>query len=157
MLRLDVVAFDDVLEQGNQRLDLRFAVGMPDPASRCIGKARVDDLDTDGAGVQPGTALPLAFAGMPGAAAFIHQLIDRTRAVAHQIMAADLAVGEQCQRAIQRGVGVVQDHELDTVVVVDRRVAAVDAQAGRAAGNGHQQQSDEGSFEKREHVWSLDL
>ena len=58
MAWFDVVAFDNVLEQRDQRLDLRLAVRVPDPAVRGVGKARVDDLDTNGRGVQPGAPLP---------------------------------------------------------------------------------------------------
>jgi len=70
--RFDVVALYDVLEQRNQRLDLRFAVRVPDPAIGCVGEPRVDDLDANGRGVQPGAPLPLAVAGMSGTAVFIH-------------------------------------------------------------------------------------
>src|SRR5690606_5873673 len=74
--RLDAVALHDVLEQYDQRLDLRLAVGVPHAPGGGVGEARVDDLDADGSGVEPGPALPLAVAGMPGATTFIHQLID---------------------------------------------------------------------------------
>ncbi|MNT87844.1 hypothetical protein D3C72_2283160 [compost metagenome] len=91
---LDVVAFDDVLEQRNQSLYLRFSVRMPDPTVRGVGKARVDDLDAYGAGIKPSAPIPLTVTGMPGASAFIHQLIDGRGRVAHQVVAADFAVSQ---------------------------------------------------------------
>lgn len=70
---------------------------MPDPPVRRVGIALVDDLDANGAGIEPGTPLPLAVAGMPGTAVFINQLIDRRRSIADQIVAADFAMGKQCE------------------------------------------------------------
>lgn len=143
---LDIVTFDDVLEQRDQRLDLRLAIGVPDPPVGCIGKAWVDDFDADGRRIQPCAPLPLAVTGMPGATALVHQLVHRRRAITNQVMATDLTVGEQCQRAFQRGIGVMQNNELDTVVLVRRRVAAVDAQARGATCDGEQQKGDQGFF-----------
>lgn len=40
----------------------------------------------------------------------------------------------------------MQNNELDTVVLVRRRVAAVDAQARGATGDGEQQKGDQGFF-----------
>ncbi|MNI56107.1 hypothetical protein D3C73_1110950 [compost metagenome] len=91
--RVDVVTFDDIREQRDQRLNLRFAVRVPDsPVGRGV-KAWVDDLDTDRARVQPGSPLPLAVPGMPGTTAFIDQLINRGWAISDQVVAADLAMG----------------------------------------------------------------
>ncbi|MNP52373.1 hypothetical protein D3C76_1467650 [compost metagenome] len=88
----------DVLEQDDQRLHLGFAVGIPDASGRRIAEARIDDLDADGTRVQPGTPLPLAFTGMPGAIVLIHQLVDgRVFIITDQVMTADLAMGQQRQ------------------------------------------------------------
>ncbi|MNF05445.1 hypothetical protein D3C80_2051750 [compost metagenome] len=73
---------------------------------------------------------------MPGATAFIDQLIDGRRRVADQVVAADFTMGQQLQGALQRGIGVVQDDKLNASVLVDRRVAAVDAQAAAATCQG---------------------
>ncbi|MNE47423.1 hypothetical protein D3C80_1418330 [compost metagenome] len=75
----DVVALDDVLEQDDQRFDLCLGVRLPDPPGWRVGKTRIDDLDTDGGGIEPGAAIPLAVAGMPGTAALVDQLIDGRR------------------------------------------------------------------------------
>ncbi|MNJ80480.1 hypothetical protein D3C77_788760 [compost metagenome] len=72
-------------------------------------------------------------------------------------MAADFAMGQQRQGALQRGIGVVQDNELDAVVLVDRRVATVDAQACRATGDRQQQEGNQGFFKRGKHVSSLSV
>jgi len=46
---IDVVTLADVLEQDDQRVDLVFAVGIPEAPGGGVFEARVDDLDTDGA------------------------------------------------------------------------------------------------------------
>jgi len=131
---VDAVARADVLEQHLQGFHLRFGIRVPHAARRRVAEPWVDDLDPDGAGVQPGAAHPLAFPGMPGALAFIHQLVDGARSVvADQVMAADLTMGQQRQGAFEVGRGVMDDHELHAVVMVDRRVAGIQARAAGAA------------------------
>ena len=61
--RADAVAFADVLEQDDQRLNLRFAIRVPEAPGRCVFETGIDDFNTDRAGVEPGAALPLASAG----------------------------------------------------------------------------------------------
>jgi hypothetical protein len=126
-------------EQHDQVLDLRFAVGVPEPPAGAIAEPRVDDLDANGTGVEPGPALPLAVAGMPGTVLLVHQLVDGGGLViADQVVAADLAMGQQGQGALQRCRGVVDDDELGALIVIDRRVAGVDARAAGAAGEDQQ-------------------
>ena len=137
VLRVDFVARGNVLEQGDQGLDLTFGIRVPDPTLRRVAKALVDDFDTDGAGIQPGAAFPLAFAGVPGALVFIHQFVEGRRGIANQVVAAHRTVGEQLKRALQRGRCVMQHDELHTAVVIDRRMAGVHA---RPAGTTGQQQ-----------------
>ncbi|MCY1179979.1 hypothetical protein D9M73_204050 [compost metagenome] len=117
--RVDCVALADVLEQNDQGLDLRFGVGVPQAPGRGVLEARIDDFDTDGTGIQPGPAIPFALPGVPGANVFIHQLVDGgALVVTDQVMTADLAVGQQLQRTLHRGVGVMHHHELHTTVVI---------------------------------------
>ena len=93
--RVNAVALADVFEQDNQRLGLRFAVGVPESAGRGVLEPGIDDFNADGAGIEPGAALPFALAGVPGALVFIDQLLDgRFIVVADQVMAADFAVGQ---------------------------------------------------------------
>lgn len=141
-VRGDAVALGDVLQQGDQRLDLRFAERIPDPPLGCIAIALVDDLDADRGGVQPGPALPFTDPGVPGAAVLIHQAVDGGRlVVADQVVRADATVGEDAQRMRQIGGGVVEDDELDTAVLVRRGVVGIQARAAGAAGQQRQGES----------------
>lgn len=71
---------------------------------------------------------------MPGALALIHQLVNGGGGiVADQVVAADLAVGEQCQGAFKVGGSVMDDHELHAVIVIHRGVVGVQARAAGAA------------------------
>jgi hypothetical protein len=72
-------------------------------------------------------------------------------------MAADLTMGEQRERALQRSIGVMQDNELDAVVLVGRGVAAVDAQARRATRNSNQQAGEQCFFNGGKHVGGLSV
>src|SRR5690606_8308411 len=67
-LRRQAVALQNILEQGNQLVDLVLIPGVPLPPLGGIAVARMYDLNTDGTGVQPGAPLPAAIPGMPGAA-----------------------------------------------------------------------------------------
>jgi hypothetical protein len=49
----------------------------------------------------------------------------------------------------------MQDNELDTVVLVGRGVAAVDAQARRATGDRQQQKGNQRFFQRGKHVSGL--
>ncbi|MNL07070.1 hypothetical protein D3C87_1277300 [compost metagenome] len=148
--RADVVTLADVLEQDDQGLHLRFAVGIPETAGRGVLETRIDDLDADGAGVQPGPALPLAFSGVPGPQVFIHQFVDgRVFVVTDQVMAADFAMGQQLQRTLQRGGGVMHHHELDTAVVIGGRVTGVVARTTGTTGQEHQRHDESKKFHGR--------
>jgi len=82
---------------------------------------------------------------MPGALTLINELVDGAGGVvADQVMAADLAVGEQCQGAFKVGGGVVDNHELHAVVVIHRRMAGVHA---RAAGTTCKQKKHKGEVQ----------
>lgn len=135
----DAVALADVLEQRDQCLNLRLTVRIPQAPGRGVLEAGIDDFDADRARVEPGAALPLAFAGVPGPLVFIQQFVDgATRVVADQVVAADFAVGQQLQRAFQRSRGVMHDHELDAAVVIGRRVAGVVARTAGTTGENEQ-------------------
>ncbi len=100
--RADPVALDDVLEQNDQGLDLGLAVGIPEAPGGRVDKARIDDFDADGTGIEPGSAFPFTFPGVPGASAFIYQFVDgRAFIVADQVMGTDLAMGQQGQGTLQ--------------------------------------------------------
>ncbi|MDT4876225.1 hypothetical protein FQZ97_1116510 [compost metagenome] len=117
--RLDALTLADVLEQYDQGLNLIFAVGIPHAPGWSVLESRIDDFDTNGTGIQPGPAIPFALPGVPGANVFIHQLVDGgALVVTDQVMTADLAVGQQLQRTLHRGVGVMHHHELHTTVVI---------------------------------------
>ncbi|MCY1453018.1 hypothetical protein D9M71_699840 [compost metagenome] len=76
---------------------------------------------------------------MPGPHIFIHQLVDGgALVVADQVMAADLTVGQQLQRTLQRSIGVMHHHKLHAAVVIGRRVAGVETGAAGAAGKHNQ-------------------
>ncbi len=144
--RFQAMTRHDVLEQYHQRIDLRLRVGIPEPPSvRALLVALIDQLDADRGGVQPGTPVPFALPGMPGAAILVHQAVDGRRRLTDQVVAAHIAPAEQLQRARQVGGGVMQHDELDAAVVADRAVAGVDAWAAGTAG---QQQKQEGSGEQ---------
>ncbi|MNJ80234.1 hypothetical protein D3C77_785350 [compost metagenome] len=51
----------------------------------------------------------------------------------------------------------MQDNELDAVVLIDRRVAAVDAQARRATGDRQQQEGNQRFFKRGKHVSGLSV
>src|SRR5690606_33947900 len=78
-LRRQAVALQNVLEQRNQLVDLVLIPGVPLPPLGGIAVAGMDDLNTDGTGVQPGAPLPAAIPGMPGAAVLVHQPVDSRR------------------------------------------------------------------------------
>ncbi|MNN30830.1 hypothetical protein D3C81_1444900 [compost metagenome] len=128
MVGRDALALDDVLEQQDQRVDLRIRVRRPDASIRRLAIAGIDQFDADRGGVQPGTPLPLAGAGMPGPAVLVDQLVDGRRVVADQVVGTDFGVGQQGQRARLVGRGVVDDHVLHAAVLADRDVRGVDAQ-----------------------------
>ncbi|MNQ95628.1 hypothetical protein D3C85_1111940 [compost metagenome] len=99
--RIDGVALADVLEQHDQGLNLILGVRIPEPAGRGVLEARIDDFDTDGAGIQPGPAVPLAFTGVPGTLAFVHQLENGgALVITDQVMTADFTMGQQLQRTL---------------------------------------------------------
>ncbi|MNY22751.1 hypothetical protein D3C86_1563890 [compost metagenome] len=97
---LDIVALDDVLQQFCQQFDLLFGIGVPDSPGRGLIETRVDHLNTNGAGIEPGTTPPLAFPRMPGTAAFIYQLVDLRWVIANQVVGTDFTMGEQLQRTV---------------------------------------------------------
>ncbi|MNE66373.1 hypothetical protein D3C80_1619180 [compost metagenome] len=89
---------------------------------------------------------------MPGTAVFIDQLINGRRRITHQVVTADLTVGQQLQGALQVSVGVVQHDELDASVLVDRRVATVDPQATATTCQGQQQENSNKGFHGEGHM-----
>src|SRR5690606_9862166 len=93
-LRRQAVALQNVLEQRNQLVDLLLIPGVPLSTLGRIAVAGMDDLDADGAGVQPGAPLPAAIPGMPGAAVLVYQPVDGRRVHIDQVMTADLAQGQ---------------------------------------------------------------
>src|SRR3546814_6591181 len=85
--RLDLVAGDDVFQQCDQGLYLCGVVGYP----RAVLLARIDDFNTDRTAIHVGASIPLTDAGMPGPAAFIHQLVYMGLCfVGDQVVTADI-------------------------------------------------------------------
>ncbi|MNN33995.1 hypothetical protein D3C81_1477760 [compost metagenome] len=91
--------------------------------------------------------MPLAFPGVPGPQIFIHQLVDgRVLVVADKVVAADFAVGQQLQRALQRCGGVMEHDELNATVVVGRSVAGVVSGAAGATSQQDQRHDESKIF-----------
>lgn len=139
------MALDDVLEQHDQRVDLIRGERLPVATARRVVITLVDQFDADGAGVEPGTPLPLADADVPGPAVFVHQAVDGRRRIADQVVAAHIGLRQQVQRALQIGRGVVQHDVLHTAVLAGGGVAVIDAQAARATG---EQDESEGKADR---------
>ncbi|MNT43224.1 hypothetical protein D3C72_1796830 [compost metagenome] len=134
-----VMTLDYVLEEQDQGVDLLLAERLVDPAVGGFTIALVDQFDAQGAGVQPGTALPFAFSGMPGTAVLVHQAVDLRGLVADQVVAADAVAGQHTQGAVHVGGGVVQHHVLHAAALAHRGVAVVDAQPAGTASEQQQQ------------------
>src|SRR5690606_35840008 len=122
----DLVACDDVAEQAYEDVDLLVGIRF----TAVIDRAAVVDLHTNGCGIRCRPAIPLAFASVPGAAAFINQLIDAGRGfVRDQIMAADVSLRENIQGPRRVGHGVVQNEFRHPAALTDSLDAAVYFQA----------------------------
>ena len=144
-----VVALDQILEQGDQRIDLRFAVRLPDGTVRPLFIALIDQLDTDAAGIQPGAPLPGAIPGVPGTAILVDQAVDGGRAIADQVVTAHLALGQQSQGMGQVGGGVVHHDVLHATALAARAEAVVN---NLSAGAGGQQQGGESKQNKAHRI-----
>ena len=140
-LRRQAVPLQDVLQQWNQPVNLCLIPGLPVAPLWGITVAGVHYLDADGAGVEPGTALPAAVTGMPGAAALIYQAVDGRRVGIDQVMAADFAQRQGIARPGRIRGGVMQYHVLHTAILPARSQGGViDHQAAAAA---DQRQTDQ--------------
>ncbi len=94
--------------------------------------AEIDDLDAERAGVEPRILMPATAAGMPGALAVGHQLVDRQRPLMgiarDQVVGAHLMgrLGQQAQGVSIVFVRVVQDQKGDALVLAGALIVVVE-------------------------------
>ena len=78
----------------------------------------MDDLDTNGALVDKGAPVPAAFSCMPRVAVLIYKSIDHGLGIiGHNVMCADITIGERQECAGLCGGGVVQHDDIDAAVL----------------------------------------
>ncbi len=141
----DLVALDQLAGEGAEGGYLCLGVGLPAPL---VGGqqlilwrvAEVDDLDAKRAGIEPRILVPAAAAGMPGALAVGHQLVDRQRPLMgiarDQVVGAHLMgrLGQQAQGTLIVFIRVVQDQKGDALVLAGALMLVVEPIGGWLAG-----------------------
>ena len=114
----DAVASGDIECECSNCSDLRVRIGLPILTLGIGLPSRMDDLDANGALIDKGASVPTAFSGMPRVTVFVHQSIDHGFGViGHNVMRADVTIGERHEcTGLCRG-GVVQYDDIDAAIL----------------------------------------